>query len=312
MDSRRFDALAKALAAPEQSRRAALRRLGVASLAAVLGAAGLGRARAQDATPAASPMTGGAVTEFLYVQSFAGGTFRPKPGEAGVYELTLTGGTGHTVYFADRPERQVGIVPTARVLGAIGFDPANPPNAALVAQTADGEDVVVVELLAPRYDERTQTLVYDARVLANYEGEALRHLAARQADPALHESFGQASLFIDGGGCPDPICGGVCCSATEGMVCQGNGAYCTATNQLGMCRGGDVCNQRRGTSCNPEGDCYCGTSIEGGGACVAGDPNLCSRRACSTSGECGYGKLCIAAGSCCGAGVGVCMPLCQD
>ena len=307
MDPRRFDALAKTLARSPQSRRAALRRLGGGALAAAMGTVGLGRARAQDATPAAGP-----AVEFLYVQSFAGGTFLPKPGEAGVYELTLTGGTGHTVYFADRPERQVGIAPTERVLGAIGFDPANPPNAALVVQTADGEDVVIVELLNPRLDEAAGTLTYDARVLANYEGEALQHLAARQVDPALHESFGQASLFIDGGGCPYPICGGICCDASQGMVCQGGGAYCTSIYQSGVCQGGNACRQGSQTACNATGNCHCGTDIEGGGVCLVADSNLCGRSTCSTSSDCAYGKMCVNAPCCGPTGSQVCMPLCQD
>ena len=311
MDAQRFDALAKAVAGSPHSRRSALRRLGGGALAAVLGVTSLRPARAaQDATPAAgTPAAGGAVTEFLYVQSFASGTFRLKPGEADVYELTLSGGTGQTAWFADRPERQAGVAPTARVLGAVGFDPANPPNAALVAQTEEGEDVLIVELLNPRYDEQTQTLVYDARLLDAYEGEALQHLAARQADPTLTETFGPASLFIDGGGCPYPICGGICCSLDQGMVCQGNGAYCVSVYQSGVCQGGNACDQRPHTTCNPAGSCYCGSTSEGGGACVVGDPQLCSRRQCASSGDCAYGKLCVEAPCC---GITVCMPLCQD
>jgi hypothetical protein len=78
-----------------------------------------------------------------------------------------------------------------------------------------------------------------------------------------------------------------------------------------VCQGGNACHQRPHTSCNPEGTCFCGTDIEGGGACVVGDANMCNRRACSTSGDCAYGKLCLNA-PCCGSGGQVCMPLCQD
>ncbi len=96
------------------------------------------------------------------------------------------------------------------------------------------------------------------------------------------------------------------------MVCQGQGAYCVSVYQSGVCQGGDACNQRPHTTCNPEGTCHCGTDVEGGGACVAGDPNLCQRRSCGSSGDCAYGKLCVGTGTCCADTAYVCMPLCQD
>lgn len=314
MHPRRFDALTRTLAVHPQSRRTALHRL-CGGVAALLGGAGLSPARtlAQDATPAAgTPAARATLTEFLYIQSFAAGTLLPTAGESGSYMLTLHGGSGQTAYFADRPERQVGVAPTARVLAAVGFDPANPPNAGLVAQTTDGERVIILELANPRLDEALDTVTYDARPLADYAGAGLRHLAAKQSDEALPETFGPASLFIDGGGCPYPICGGICCDLDQGMVCQGQGAYCVSVYQSGVCQGGDACRQRPHTSCNPEGTCFCGTDVEGGGACVVGDANLCNRRECSSSGDCAYGKLCITASTCCGDGVNVCMPLCQD
>ncbi|MDQ3694564.1 MAG: hypothetical protein M3464_13205 [Chloroflexota bacterium] len=308
MDSRRFDALAKTLGAAPQSRRTALRRL-TGGLGAALGAAVLlpRRGRTQDATPAASPAAG-TLTEFLYIQSFASGTLRPKEGEDGVHELVLLGGTGQTLYFADRPERQVGGAPTERVLAAIGFDPENPPNAGLVAHTDDGERVIILELMNPRFDQAVESLTYDVRPLADYDGAGLSHLAAKHSDEELPEAFAAASLFIDGGGCPYPICGGICCDASQGMVCQGQGAYCQSIYQSGMCQGGNACDQRPHTTCNAAGTCYCGTDIEGGGACVNGVQNICSRSTCSTSSDCAYGKLCFNA-PCCGSQV--CLPLCQ-
>ena len=72
--------------------------------------------------------------------------------------------------------------------------------------------------------------------------------------------------------------------------------------ESGVCQAGDARNQRPDTSCNPDGTWYCGTDMEEGGARVVGDTDLYSRRACSTSGDWAYGKLCLMAGSCCGAG----------
>ncbi len=314
MDSRRFDALAKHLARVPQSRRAAVRRVGLAGLGAAAGGLlGRERGQAQDATPAAAtPAAPGETTEFLYIQSHNAGTMRPKEGEAGVYELVLTGGTGHTTYFADRPQRQTGIAPTERVLTAIGIGGDNPPNAGLVAQTDDGERVVIVELLAADFDEPTETVTYDVRVLAEYDEAGLAHLADKQSDEEPPASFGASSLFIDGGGCPYPICGGICCDASQGMVCQGGGAYCTSIYQSGVCQGGNACRQGSQTACNATGNCHCGTDIEGGGVCLVADSNLCGRSTCSTSSDCAYGKMCVNAPCCGPTGSQVCMPLCQD
>jgi hypothetical protein len=165
-------------------------------------------ARAQDPTPTTSPATagGGDTTEFLFVQTFASGIWAPKAGEDGVFLLTLTGASAQTVYFSDRPERIVGTVPTPRFLDGLGFTPTNPPNAALVVQVDEGEDVVVIELRDPVYTEdfgpeEATTLTYEAKVLAEYTEAGLAHLAARQTDATIPATFGPASLFIDD--CPD-------------------------------------------------------------------------------------------------------------
>lgn len=205
----------------------------------------------------------------------------------------------------------MGVAPTSRVLAAIGFDPENPPNAGIVAATADGERIIIVELLNPRLDDAVETLTYDIRPLPGYDGDALSHLIDKQSDEELPETLGATSLFIDRGRCHHPICGGICCDLSNGMVCQGKGAYCVSVYQSGICQGGDACHQRPHTTCNPEGTCYCGTDVEGGGACVASDSHPCNRKPCSSSGDCAYGKLCIGT-PCCDAGVNRCMPLCQD
>ena len=81
-----------------------------------------------------------------------------------------------------------------------GFTPADPPNAALVAQTSQGEDILIVELSNPRYDQAAGTLAYDVRVLAGYTGTGLADLAVRQADDEFASSFTTPHLFIDGCG----------------------------------------------------------------------------------------------------------------
>lgn len=243
MDARRFDGLSRTIAG-RLSRRAALGG-GAALAGATLTATGLRGLAAQDATPAAlgaTPEAGDAErTEFLFVQVFDGGSLAPKLDEPGVYTLTLTGATDQTVYFSDRPERIVGIAPMARFLDALGFTPDNPPNAALVAQTDAGEDIVVVELFNPVYRQGFgegggATLVYDVRILADYQEGGLAHLAARQVDDQFAETFGAASLFIDD--CKDST-----------VICQRDGITQGQFGPMGFCwHFGDICCKPCGNS----------------------------------------------------------------
>lgn len=207
MDQERFEMISKLFAQRRLSRRRAMQH-GAAGLAAAgLTVAGLKAAAAQDGTPAAvaSPAAGGegTKTEFLFVQSFEGGSIAPKDGAEGAYTLTLQHGLGQTIYFSDRPERIVGAAPTPRFLEGLGFSPDNPPNAALVVETADGGvDIAVVELTNPSYDESSFTATYDATVLQNYDREAgLQFQEATTDLAAVAASFGSAHLFIDD--CPD-------------------------------------------------------------------------------------------------------------
>lgn len=180
----------------------------VLSRRSALGAAGVAVAEmiaprqtyARQATP--QPGTGVHIYT-MFVQTAHSGTFVPKASEPGVFEITLEGTTAQTVYFSDRPERIVGTVPTSLFLENLGFSPENPPNAAIVAETEAGEDILVVELLNPRWDEAALTLTYDVVLLNDYQGDGLGHLAERQADSELANTFGHASLFIDD--CPDIV-----------------------------------------------------------------------------------------------------------
>jgi len=216
----RFDALTKGLAT-RLNRRTAV--VGGTSLATglTLGAAASAfpaAARSAQATPVASPgaspaaATGaGSDAMFLFVQTGGHGTFvpnphagtpttdaTPTPGGGAPYLLTLEGHTGGTIYFSDRPERAFGDAPTRKFLDGLGFSADNPPNAALVTRSASGEeDVAVMELFAPHYDDSNGTLSYGASILAGYQGDGLTFAADRQQDDALPAEFASASLFID-------------------------------------------------------------------------------------------------------------------
>jgi hypothetical protein len=212
MDATRFDRLARSLAARRLSRRTALRAGGTGVAATAALTALRGSAVAQDATPPA-----GQEPMFLFVQTAASGTFQanpavgtpvvdgtPTPGGGADYLLTLENHHGGTIYFSDRPYRIVGDAPTQQFLDGLGFSPENPPNAALVTYTEDGtQEVVVVELMEPSYDEASGTLTYGVIVLEEYQGEGLQHVAAQQQDAELPGSFGHVSLFIDD--CPDYV-----------------------------------------------------------------------------------------------------------
>src|SRR5262249_33852244 len=135
-----------------------------------------------------------------FVQSFQSGSIAPKAGEDGTYTLTLEHGLGQTLYFSDRPERIVGAKPTPQFLQGLGFLPDNPPNAALVLAAAPGdEDVAVLELYKPHYDEDTKTATYGVTLLKDWERTLAMGFSEAPTDLAkLAPSFGAAHLFIDG------------------------------------------------------------------------------------------------------------------
>ena len=188
MDATRFDRIAKGFADRKLSRRQAVVQGGVPA------ATGPAAAAAQDAAPDPT---------MLFVQTYQAGTIAPVEGSAGRYTLTLEAGSGQTVYFSDRPDRVVGANPTSAFLEGLGFPDDNPPNAALVVETAPGEiDVAVVELFAPVYDPVGQGVTYEVEVLANWQSSLELGFTEAPTDlAALAPSFGSAHLFIDD--CPD-------------------------------------------------------------------------------------------------------------
>ena len=218
METNRFDAITKVFA-ERRSRRSTIKGGAIGLGAAVLDGAVIQSARAQDATPDATgvdatPAAGeDAGSSFLFVQTASAGTFRTNPDAgkaaapgdgtptAGVgadYLLTLENHTGETVYFSDRPERVFGQAPTQKFLDGLGFAQDNPPNAAIVAQTDGGEDVLVVELFDPAFDEKAGTLTYGANVLKGKQAvSGLAYAEAKQQDGTIAAEFNNASLFID-------------------------------------------------------------------------------------------------------------------
>ena len=204
MDSNRFDRFTATLGR-RQTRRQAL--AGAAGIALFGRLSSAGAWAALEATPAATPSAGGSPPAFLFVQLADSGSWAPKPGEDGVYLLTLRGTGDQTLYFSDRPERIVGTMPTDQFLDTLGFTPINPPNAAVVVTTPDGErDVLVIELMNPISvrsfgDDGETVLIYEAIVLSGYQGAGLAEWTPQVDDDALPQEFERVSLFIDD--CPD-------------------------------------------------------------------------------------------------------------
>jgi hypothetical protein len=199
METNRLDTVSRFFATRRLSRRQALARGGAGLAAAGLAAAGLGSASAQEATPAPVDYDPTRKVAYLFVQSFERGAIAPKEGENGTYTVTLQHGLGQTLYFSDRPLRDVGATPTVQFLEGLGFSPKNPPNAALLVETAAGEtDIAVIELTNPSYDEASFTATYDVKVLENWEDSTELGFSQAPADlAAVAPSFGAAHLFID-------------------------------------------------------------------------------------------------------------------
>jgi hypothetical protein len=222
MDASQFDRITRLFAA-RRSRRQALAGGGAGLAAAALAATGR-RAAAQDATSPSGSAKSETDPKFLFVQSFQSGGFAPKDGGGDSFTLALADGLGQTVYFSDRPDRVVGASPTAKFLKNFSFGAANPPNAALVLETAPGDtDVVVMELTAPAYDEATKTATYAAKVLTDYEKLGVTFQERPKGPAEVHAEFGAASLFIDD--CPD---GSVDCY-------DGNNNYLGNSGTIGFC-----------------------------------------------------------------------------
>ena len=80
--------------------------------------------------------------------------------------MTLELGLGQTLYFGDRPSRDVGAVPTEQFLQGQGGADDNPPNAALVVDDGNGgTEIAVVELTNPLIDPSVPAVTYDVKVL---------------------------------------------------------------------------------------------------------------------------------------------------
>ena len=242
MDPTRFDRIAKFFADRRLSRRQAV----ATSLGAGITTASASTGVAQDAMPPASPAAMPAEdyvlgsydkTTYLFVQSFQSGSVTANS-DNDRYTLTLESGLGQTIYFGDRPSRDVGITPTSLFLDGLGFSEDNPPNAALLVETEEGEtDIAVVELFEPTYDQATHTATYQVRGLEAWEDTLELELQDAQDDlSGFTPAFAGAHLLID-----DCLAGQVDCYAQTGE-------FVASYTDLGFCYNYGIC-----MPCDPYG-----------------------------------------------------------
>jgi hypothetical protein len=265
MDASRFDRIAQVFAERRLSRRPAV----TASVAA--GVATATAAAAQEATPPASPAASPVAdyelgsydkTMYLFVQSFQSGSLVPNEADDR-HTLTLAQGLGQTIYFGDRPSRDVGVTPTAQFLEGLGFTEDNPPNAALIVDTGEGEtDLAVLELFAPTYDTATHTATYQVQGLEAWEESLDLGLQDAPTDlSGITPDFGAAHLLID-----DCLDGQVDCYAQTGP-------YVASYTNLGFCYAYGIC-----MPCDPYGHNQpdrCSTPAWWDAKCMQDYPDAC-------------------------------------
>lgn len=215
-------------------------------------------------------------TTFIFIQTAVSGSFTPISGKTGEFIFELRDVSHDTVYVSDRPERIVGAVQTGKFLKGFDFGIDNPPNAAVVLTEpiSSEQDVVLVELTQPQYDEKMRKLTYRASLLGEYKGLGLKSFIARK-DESLPKEFRSVSVYIDD--CPDNYvrcyggyrgeCRVYCGYGTGGKV-----GYCWNWTLWGCypCRGdytsrctgsGGPCDKTFPTECSNRNDCTTVTSV---------------------------------------------------
>jgi hypothetical protein len=133
----------------------------------------------------------------IFIQEASSGSFVDD--RTGNYTLTLNDVVPFTVFFADRPARDVGFAPMDKFLKGFSFGASNPPNAALIlSEENETSDMVIVELTNPQYNNTTGTLTYNAKLLKEYSFESgwLQDQIVK-VDASIPERFGRAILVID-------------------------------------------------------------------------------------------------------------------
>jgi hypothetical protein len=174
----------------------------VAAIATTLSRTGTGQA--QDA---ATPVTGPEATPeaedtgLLFVQSFTASTLGPGE-DSGLWTLALSGSSGQTLYFSERPNRLVGTIDTGPFIEAFRDETASDPaNAAVVAQVGATDEVTfVVELVGMVFDAATGDLTYTVRLLGDPSVLEMVLPEAPLMEIGGPAAYDATQIFIDAGG----------------------------------------------------------------------------------------------------------------
>ena len=177
-----------------------------AALAATL-AAGLGRAAAQDASPAAGEKGGGS----LFVQSFSGGVLMPTQGDGAnmpPYTLYLWDATVRDIFFVG--PSGAGEIPPQPVFAAITAETA--PLAALFSAAGQGANPAAdcsrwaLRLVLGQDGSDPGAATYQGDLLPDDEAQTFLSVAPSAADGAI--DLGPGTLVIAGLPSLDPVAAG--------------------------------------------------------------------------------------------------------
>jgi hypothetical protein len=138
-----------------------------------------------------------ATASYLFLQSAPSGTLTPAgPNQ---WHLLMNGFNGTTLYFADRPARAAGEMPTDFFFKALGLfsNPKDLPNAAIVAPGQEGPDTIVVELSNPKWNPDAGTVEYDVHSLAPAGSRLDWFAGANRTTTSLPSTLKEINLFID-------------------------------------------------------------------------------------------------------------------
>jgi hypothetical protein len=107
-----------------------------------------------------------------------------------------------TIVIQDEPKNAAGTIGTALFYDSIYIDQASPLQGVVSAQTATGEDVMVVSLLRATYDPTAGALTYMATRLDDYtDVHRITPLQVQTANFTLPASFGATTLFVTNAFC---------------------------------------------------------------------------------------------------------------
>jgi hypothetical protein len=196
--------------------RPSSRRSVIGAAGALVGLIAASSAAAQDATPEpvaspagpksiplASPAAApGEPLDYLFIQTAAQGAWQPVRGQPGAFWLTLIEPSPQTIVIQDEPKNAAGTIGTALFYDSIYIDQASPLQGVVSAQTATGEDVMVVSLLRATYDPTAGALTYMATRLDDYtDVHGITPLQVQTANFTLPASFGATTLFVTNAFC---------------------------------------------------------------------------------------------------------------